>query len=455
MRTFAAHVSELDCGGPLITDEGALVVVLAVEPGDAGRSAQIADAASTAFDRLADRLDATHVVISPVPHDDVGPTAHDWTVADGAGELPATLADRLSTTTTLVDERRYPSFIASGTAHPTAFQFQTFRGESQPPDGTILIDLDRLAQLSFLDEPHERWRPEGLFVRDWVLDQVRDMALELGAVPYAARNNGPVGSVQGQSTATRTADTGDREPSSLTYEVYSTATGPQPELAVETADRKRAVEQLQSTILATVDFLSCFSCPLEVAVTNSQSVVAAVQDVVDAPVSTSELHDSVEIAVTITKEHGTAPLAWGTTTETQSGWRTAVAPFGRFSSTITAVAGRDRTVLPIELAPTQLRLLPIGSSDEDTESIARTVQSAGVRVDIDARSHAVGQRIETLSRMGVPLYAVVDAEAVNQQRLELADRRSREATTLSVDTVAEQIGGSDRRQYVPLWFDRE
>lgn len=453
MRTFAAHVSELVCGDHRSTDEGALVVVLAVEPGDAGRSAQIVDAATTAFEQLADRLGTNHIAIVPVPHDDVGPTAHDWTVADGAGELPRTLADRLSTTTTFVDRKQYPSFVASGTAHPTAVQFQTFRGESLPPGGTESVDLGRLEQLSFVDETHERWRPEGLFVQDCLLDQVRDMALELGAVPYGTRSDGPAGSFRGQSAPTQAADTGGQETPSLLYEVYSTAVGPQPELALETTDREQAEDQLQSTIVATVGLVSCFDCPLQVSVADSPSVAATVQDALDAPVYSTELHDSAEITVTITTEHGKGPLAWGTTTATQSGWRTVVAPIGRFAGTVAAVTDRDRTVLATELAPTQLRLLPIGGGDEYAESIARTLQSAGVRVDIDARSHAVGERIDRLSQMGVPLYAVVDAKAANQQRLQLADRRTREETTLSVSTVPEYIGSNGRRQYVPLWFD--
>ena len=122
------------------------------------------------------------------------------------------------------------------------------------------------------------------------------------------------------------------------------------------------------------------------------------------------------------------------------------APVGTVESLLAAVLDRG---VPTWLAPTQVRLVPVG--DRHTErcrALTETLTDAGVRVDVDDRKLTVGQRIAAVDDDHVPYYAVVgDREAMVgegevAEKLRLTDSKTGRTEDTTAAALAERIGAS-------------
>ena len=469
MRTFAAHIASLDCEA-INEDDGVLSVMLAVEPGDSHRKQRICRPAAATFDRIAAQLGVELALLVPVVHGPLAPAAHTDALTAGPEPLPDTLAAQMTTPTCVLSSEQYPSFSASGTAHPTALQFHTFRGQSVPPDGQVRPDSEVLARRHLLDQSQECWTPEGLFIRDQILDLTREQALAVGAVPRGSRGDGPV-PVQTPNRPAGTFDT-DRsdgvqppERPLPTYGVYSTPAGPQPELFVVGVEKPMAISAFGSLLDCAATTLSTLGLSLQMHAIGDQTVLDQTTDQAGLPLDHSadenldapdpaDRPDDWTAGVQITSEADSSPVGWGMLRSTSDGWDATCAPVGRFGTTVQSLFARQPVVLSDALAPIQLRLLP--ERREDTSratAVARKLQSAGVRVDLDARSRPVADRFATARTMGVPRIAVVGDEAGTSLRI--SNRRVREQQQCSVEQVHTQLAGdTGTTQYSPLYFDR-
>jgi hypothetical protein len=133
-------------------------------------------------------------------------------------------------------------------------------------------------------------------------------------------------------------------------------------------------------------------------------------------------------------------------------WVLQCAPLGRLGRTLAALFDAPRPVLPSSIAPTQLRLVPVGQNHRETcEDVIERLEP--VRVDIDDRSLPVDQRLRTARQEGVPYYAVVGRREVDADTLSVTDRQSRTERQIAVESIVDAfpdlVEGDTRRRYGP------
>ncbi|HMB50819.1 MAG TPA: threonyl-tRNA synthetase editing domain-containing protein [Natronoarchaeum rubrum] len=120
------------------------------------------------------------------------------------------------------------------------------------------------------------------------------------------------------------------------------------------------------------------------------------------------------------------------------------APIGDVEKAIAALAARaaasDRSGLPIWLAPTQVRLVPIDDRHvERCDDAAAELRAAGVRADVDAREVTVGERLDRADRERVPYVAVVGDRELDGAALAVRRLEPGREDELSVDELGERV----------------
>ena len=113
-----------------------------------------------------------------------------------------------------------------------------------------------------------------------------------------------------------------------------------------------------------------------------------------------------------------------------------------------AAAGRgSKPSLPVWLAPTQLRLIPLNSGfAARCESVCESLPS--VRADVDDRPESVGKRVREAEREWIPYIAVVGPKEAESGVLEVRDRRAGSQMRVSPAGLAGRI--SDETAGMPF-----
>lgn len=110
---------------------------------------------------------------------------------------------------------------------------------------------------------------------------------------------------------------------------------------------------------------------------------------------------------------------------------------------LAAADERDPPRLPPWLAPTQVRLIPVGEHHVDRcVSVADTLRAAGIRADVDDRTATVGERIARADDDRVPYRAVVGDRELERDSLPVAERASGRESAMTVDEL-EAVAGED------------
>ncbi len=90
--------------------------------------------------------------------------------------------------------------------------------------------------------------------------------------------------------------------------------------------------------------------------------------------------------------------------------------------------------LPFFIAPTQVVIIPVGSSHLDyAKKIQTMLMEIGVDADISDKNETLGKRIRTAEKEKVPLICVIGDSEVAQNQVALRDRRAREQKVISVE----------------------
>ena len=98
--------------------------------------------------------------------------------------------------------------------------------------------------------------------------------------------------------------------------------------------------------------------------------------------------------------------------------------------------------LPLWLAPTQVRVIPI--SEEFLEfgtALAASISESGIRVDVDDRGDSIGKKIRYAEREWIRYILVVGRKEVDSGRLSVRDRESGSIAEMSQDELASEIRG--------------
>ncbi|WP_435333737.1 threonyl-tRNA synthetase editing domain-containing protein [Haloarchaeobius sp. TZWWS8] len=136
------------------------------------------------------------------------------------------------------------------------------------------------------------------------------------------------------------------------------------------------------------------------------------------------------------------------------------APVGDLDHCVVAALARaqadSRRSLPTWLAPTQVRLVPIGDRHVDkAETLASRFESAGLRADVDDRTdEPVGTRLSAAADGLVPYTAVVGDREADAERLKVTSRSDGRERLLSpgeLESVVERecSGRPSVRRYLP------
>lgn len=110
-------------------------------------------------------------------------------------------------------------------------------------------------------------------------------------------------------------------------------------------------------------------------------------------------------------------------------------------SLLAAADERDPPRLPTRLAPTQVRLIPVGEAHVDRcVAVAETLRAASVRAGVDDRAATVGERIARADDDRVPYRAVVGDRELQRDALPVAERASGRETAMTVAELEASIG---------------
>ncbi len=139
-------------------------------------------------------------------------------------------------------------------------------------------------------------------------------------------------------------------------------------------------------------------------------------------------------------------------------------PTGSIERVICALLEKTATMnvpmLPVWLAPTQVRLLPVADRHQEyAEHVCATLNAAGVRCDWDDREESVGKKVREAGMDWVPYVAVIGDAEVESGELTVTVRALSEPkkpfkknlTTVNlIETVREEIAGMPYRKiYTP------
>lgn len=99
-----------------------------------------------------------------------------------------------------------------------------------------------------------------------------------------------------------------------------------------------------------------------------------------------------------------------------------------------------KAMLPIWLAPTQLRIIPVSQDQQDyCSKLVEKVSAHRLRVDFDDRNETLGKKIRDAEREWVPYIAVVGSKEVDSGKLAVTLRASGEKKEIMFDEIVNII----------------
>jgi threonyl-tRNA synthetase len=116
------------------------------------------------------------------------------------------------------------------------------------------------------------------------------------------------------------------------------------------------------------------------------------------------------------------------------------APFGSLERLIGILIEEYAGDFPLWLAPTQVRLLPVGEEQVTfTKQVAEQMLMLGIRAEADTSGERLGKLIRNAEKEKIPVMAVVGAKEVEANALSIRTRASGELGALPVDEVIQRL----------------
>jgi len=96
--------------------------------------------------------------------------------------------------------------------------------------------------------------------------------------------------------------------------------------------------------------------------------------------------------------------------------------------------------LPLWLAPTQVRVIPLKEEFNDfAETLTDKISGNNIRVDIDDRNESIGKRIREAEKEWIRYILVIGEKEVNSENLSIRDRKTGDVKELSFDDFLNEI----------------
>ncbi|MDX2228467.1 MAG: threonine--tRNA ligase [Leptolyngbyaceae cyanobacterium bins.349] len=116
------------------------------------------------------------------------------------------------------------------------------------------------------------------------------------------------------------------------------------------------------------------------------------------------------------------------------------APFGSLERLIGILIEEYAGDFPLWLAPTQVRLLPVGEEQVAfTQQVAAQMVMLGIRAEADISGERLGKLIRNAEKEKIPVMAVVGAKEVESQTLSIRTRTSGELGAVAVAEVIHRL----------------
>jgi threonyl-tRNA synthetase len=116
------------------------------------------------------------------------------------------------------------------------------------------------------------------------------------------------------------------------------------------------------------------------------------------------------------------------------------APFGSLERLIGILIEEYAGDFPLWLAPTQIRLLPVGTEFMPfAETVVSQLRQLGIRAEVDRSGDRLGKLIRNAEKDKVPVMAVVGAKEVEANALSIRTRAAGELGSLAVAEVCDRL----------------
>jgi len=104
---------------------------------------------------------------------------------------------------------------------------------------------------------------------------------------------------------------------------------------------------------------------------------------------------------------------------------------------------KDGIIWPKSIAPFDVEILPLNMKDSRTVEIAEKLYmdltGEGIKVLIDDRDERAGVKFKDADLIGIPTQIIVGEKNLKEGLIEIKDRRTREATKVTVEEVVERL----------------
>ena len=112
---------------------------------------------------------------------------------------------------------------------------------------------------------------------------------------------------------------------------------------------------------------------------------------------------------------------------------------GCYERTLALLIEKYAGALPMFLAPTQVKILPIGNEHIDyCYDLKRKMECAGLRVEVDDRNETIGRKIRESQLDKVPYMLVIGDNEMNEGQLAVRSRKNGDEGKMTVDAFIER-----------------
>ena len=112
---------------------------------------------------------------------------------------------------------------------------------------------------------------------------------------------------------------------------------------------------------------------------------------------------------------------------------------GCYERTLALLIEKYAGAMPMFIAPTQVKILPIGNEHIDyCYDLKRKMECAGLRVEVDDRNETIGRKIRESQLDKVPYMLVIGDKEMNEGELAVRSRKNGDEGTMSVDAFIER-----------------
>ena len=113
---------------------------------------------------------------------------------------------------------------------------------------------------------------------------------------------------------------------------------------------------------------------------------------------------------------------------------------GCYERTLALLIEKYAGAFPTWLAPTQIKILPIGSNQHDyAYDLRKKMQSSGIRVEVDDRNEKIGYKIREAQTEKVPYMLVVGEKEVEGGTVSVRSRKKGEVGAVAVDDFIRDV----------------